>query len=182
MRAEDLPAGLGAFRAITFAASFHWMDRPRVAATARTILEPGGVAVQVDAPSYRSSEWDSSALRFPLPPDDAINALRVRYLGPDRRAGQTIRNTSPDGEDAVFQAAGFAPAETVIVPDGRELVRAADDVVALVLSSSSTAPHLFGERLDSFESELRALLLEASPDGRFSVHLPDNILRIWRPL
>jgi len=28
---------------------------------------------------------------------------------------------------------------------------------------------------------LRALLAEASPVGLFSVRLPDNILRIWRP-
>lgn len=27
LRAEDLPAGLGTFRAATFAQSFHWMDR-----------------------------------------------------------------------------------------------------------------------------------------------------------
>ena len=30
-RAEALPAGLGSFRVVTFDASFHWMDRPRVA-------------------------------------------------------------------------------------------------------------------------------------------------------
>jgi tRNA/tmRNA/rRNA uracil-C5-methylase (TrmA/RlmC/RlmD family) len=35
MRAEDLPASLGAFRVITFAQSFHWMDRPRVASVVR---------------------------------------------------------------------------------------------------------------------------------------------------
>ena len=31
LRAEDLPAGLGSFRVISFAQSFHWMDQPRVA-------------------------------------------------------------------------------------------------------------------------------------------------------
>jgi ubiquinone/menaquinone biosynthesis C-methylase UbiE len=31
MRAEDLSGDLGTFRTATFAASFHWMDRPRVA-------------------------------------------------------------------------------------------------------------------------------------------------------
>lgn len=30
-RAEDLPAELGTFNVVTFAASFHWMDRPLVA-------------------------------------------------------------------------------------------------------------------------------------------------------
>lgn len=29
------------------------------------------------------------------------------------------------------------------------------------------APHLFGDRRDEFEADLRALLLEHAPDGRF---------------
>jgi hypothetical protein len=106
--------------------------------------------------------------------------LRRRYLGSDTRAGQGIRNTSPSGEDGVFRQAGFLPAETVTVPDGRVLERTADDVVAGVFSLSSTAPHLFGDRRENFEAELREILAQASPAGRFSVRLPDNILRIWR--
>jgi hypothetical protein len=42
-----------------------------------------------------------------------------------------------------------------------------DDVVANYLSMSYAAPHLFGERLDGFVADLRALLGEASPSGRF---------------
>jgi SAM-dependent methyltransferase len=112
-RAEALPAGLGRFRVVTFAASFHWMDRPRVASAVATMLDPGGAAVQVDAPGYRPE-------------------------------------------------------------------RTADDIVAQVFSSSGTAPHLFGDRQPDFEQDLRKILARASPAGRFSVRLPDNILRIWR--
>jgi ubiquinone/menaquinone biosynthesis C-methylase UbiE len=36
-RAEDLPGDLGTFRAVTFAASFHWMDRPLVSGIARGV-------------------------------------------------------------------------------------------------------------------------------------------------
>src|SRR5437588_311026 len=53
MRAEDLPGGLGQFRAVTFAASFHWMNRPVVARAVRSMLTPGGAVVQIDAPAYR---------------------------------------------------------------------------------------------------------------------------------
>jgi hypothetical protein len=53
------------------------------------------------------------------PPDEALDQLRRQYLGSDRRAGQGIGNTSPSGEDEVFQQAGFLPAETVTVPDRR---------------------------------------------------------------
>jgi SAM-dependent methyltransferase len=188
-RAEALPAGLGLFRVITFGASFHWMDRPRVARAVRTMLVPGGAAggavVQVDAPGNRAGallgEAPRDGLRYPLAPDAAIGELRRRYLGPDQRAGQSIRNTSPSGEDDVFQAAGFKPARTVIVPDGREIVRTADQVVAERFSLSGSAPHLFGDRIGQFESDLRALLAGTSSSGRFSVRLQDNVLRIWRP-
>ena len=183
-RAEDLPAGLGGFRAVTFAASFHWMDRSRVATAVATMLDPGGAVVQVDAPAYRADELAAETRRgtlpFPPPPDDALDQLRRRYLGRDRRAGRGIRNTSPSGEDAVFRRAGFLPAQMVTVPDQRAVEQTADDIVARVFSSSSTAPHLFSDRRDHFEADVRRVLARASPSGRFSVRLPDNILRIWR--
>ncbi len=183
-RAEDLPAGLGSFRVVTFAASFHWMDRPPVASAVATMLDPGGAVVQVDAPGYRIDELSAKtrqgSLPFPPPPDDALEQLRRQYLGSDRRAGHGIRNTSPGGEDQVFQEGGFLPAETVTVPDQRAIERTADDIVARVFSSSSTAPHLFGDRRDNYETDMREILTQASPAGQFSVRLPDNILRIWR--
>ena len=117
-------AGLGSFRIVTFAASFHWMDRPRVASAVATMLDPG--------------------------------------------------------EDRVFQEAGFLPPETVTVPDQRPVERTIDDVVARVFSTSSTAPHLLGDRQEDYERDMREILTQASPSGRFSVRLPDNILRIWR--
>jgi SAM-dependent methyltransferase len=183
-RAEALPAGLGPFRVITFGASFHWMDRPRVASAVATMLTPDGAAVQVDAPGYRSADLRTATghggLRYPPPPDEAIDELARGYLGADRRAGQGIRNTSPSGEDGVFQAAGFLPARIVVVPDGRELDLSIDRIVAGRFSLSVSAPHLFGDRAVQFEHDLRALLADASPSGLFSVRLPDNILRIWQ--
>jgi hypothetical protein len=41
LRAEDLPAELGRFRVVTFAQSFHWMDRRRVARAVRPMFAPG---------------------------------------------------------------------------------------------------------------------------------------------
>jgi hypothetical protein len=122
------------------------------------MLDSGGAAVQVDAAGYRigelSAETRQGSLPFPPPSDGALEQLRRQYLGSDRRAGHGIRNTSPGGEDQVFLEAGFLPAET--------------------------APHLFGDRRDSYETDMREILTQASPSGQFSVRLPDNILRIWR--
>ena len=58
--------------------------------------------------------------------------------------------------------------------------RTIDDIVASVFSTSSTAPHLFGDRRQDFERDVRGILSRASPTGRFSLRLPDNILRVWR--
>jgi SAM-dependent methyltransferase len=176
-RAEDLPADLGTFGVVTFAASFHWMDRPLVAGIVRRMLEPDGAVVHVDNRHQDGLAPDDA---LPAPPVERIAELRRVYLGEHRRAGQGIRNTSPDDEDAVFRAAGFAGPAVVVVPDGRTIVRPADDLVAETFSLSSTAPHLFGDRLPEFEADLRRLLAEASPDGAFAVRLPDNELKIWR--
>jgi hypothetical protein len=155
-----------------------------VAAAVAAMLDRGGAVVHVDAPGYRPDELAAEARRgslpFPPPPHHALDQLRRRYLGSDQRAGQGIRNTSPSGEDEVFQQAGFLPGQTVTVPDQRALVRTADDVVAGVFSTSSTAPHLFGDRQPDYERDLREILARASPSGRFAVRLPDNFLRLWR--
>ncbi len=176
-RAEDLPADLGTFGVVTFAASFHWMDRPLVAGIIRRMLEPDGAVVHVD---NRHQDGLAADENLPAPPVERITALRRAYLGEDRRAGQGIRNSSPGDEAAVFRAAGFVGPELVVVPDGRTIIRSTDDLVAEALSLSSTAPHLFGDRLSEFEADLRGVLADASPDGRFAVRLPDNELKIWR--
>ena len=168
-RAEALPAGLGTFRVVTFAASFHWMDRPVVAAAVRTMLEPGGAAVQIDPPGYGPS---NEVVR------DGASAVPRRR--PASRAGRsaTPRRT---GRTTCSRPRAFVPMDVVTVPDGRVIERPVDDLVAQALSSSSTAPHLFGDRLDDFVADLRAALLDAHPSGFAELALPDNQLRIWRP-
>ena len=180
------PSPFGAHQRITpasFPGGLHCLGGPFFRELS-LMLDPGGAVVQVDAPGYRaeelSAERRSGTLAFPPPPDDALDRLRRRYLGADRRAGRGIRNTSPDGEDEVFRRAGFLPAETVTVPDRRAVEQTADELVARVFSSSSTAPHLFGDRRDDYEADLREILARTSPAGRFYVRLPDNILRVWR--
>ena len=121
------------------------------------------------SPSSRTVPIDGAR---PAPPVERIAELRRAYLGQDRRAGQGIRNSSPGDEAAVFRGAGFAGPELVVVPDGRTVVRSADDLVAETFSLSSTAPHLLGDRLPQFEADLRRVLAEASPDGAFGFVYP----------
>ncbi|MFE2090477.1 hypothetical protein [Streptomyces sp. NPDC057580] len=70
--------------------------------------------------------------------------------------------------------AGFSGPQRHVVPDGQALERTCDDVVAWVFSMSSPAPHLFGTHRDAFEADVRRLLRELSPSGRFSELRPST--------
>lgn len=176
--AEELPLGFSSFDAITFAASFHWMRRERVAAIVRSMLRPGGAAVHVDTDR---TEPDTTSDAYPAPPHAAIGRLVRDYLGDARPAGQFVGFASPGDEDDVWRGAGFVGPAVVRVADGRVLDRTVDDVVAGTLSMSNSAPHLFGSRLDAFEADLRRLLSAEAAGGFFNVHVPDTILKVWRP-
>jgi hypothetical protein len=144
------------------------------------MLEPGGAFVQVSAPQEDLPEPDRP-LPHPLPPRAAIAALVRRYLGPERRAGQgVLRYGTPGDESAVLRRAGFGDPEIVVVEGHAVVERSIDDLVALVFSTSSSAPHLFGPRLAEFEGELRALLAGATPSGHFVEQLGDAEVRVWR--
>jgi SAM-dependent methyltransferase len=184
-RAEDLPAGLGEFRAAVFANSFHWTDRDRVAATVLAMLAPGGAFVHMSDLKDRSGRSvpppRPPSPSPPAPPYPDIGGLVRRYLGPVRRAGQgTLPGGTPYREDLVLAGAGFAAFERHVVPAGQVVERGPDDVVAWVLSRSDSAPHLFGDALADFERDLRALLRQASPDGRFAECLPATEIMTWR--
>src|SRR5262245_20805637 len=170
-RAEDLPAGLGEFRVVLFAQSFHWTERDQVAATVLGMLEPGGAFAHMS--DLKDPPAEPTTLPYPNPPYEAVGDLVRRYLGPVQRAGQgTIRHGTPNREDLVLAQAGFERFERHIVPAGQVINRSAEDIVAWTFSLSSSAPHLFGDRMADFENDLRALLQQASPDNCFAEHLP----------
>jgi SAM-dependent methyltransferase len=178
LRAEELPAGLGSFRYATFAQSFHWMDRERVARLVFDMLEPGGAFVHVN--TVVANAPPVPRMPYPPPPDAAIQRLATVYLGPVRRAGQgQLRHGTPGDEWGVLRRAGYLPPRVATVPGRRMLEAGVDDIVASVFSASGTAPHLFGDRLPAFEAELRGLLQAASDHGRFSRWLGDIQLDIY---
>ena len=186
MRAEDISPALGRFRVVTFAQSFHWLDRPKVARGVRAVLEPDGACVLVYAMTH-GGVGGADPLPLPRPPRDEIDRLIAAYLGTTRRAGKGIR---PDRErpgddtmladDAVLAGAGFAGPACLTIGPGEVVERDEDAIVASVFSLSYAAPSLFGERKHEFEQDLRALLLQASPGGRFCEELRETRLEVWR--
>lgn len=178
-RAEELPGDLPPMTVVSFAQSFHWMDRRRVAAAARRLVAAGGALVHVGAVTHQGVETDV-AMPHPRPPRQGITRLVRRYLGPQQRAGQGVLIAgTPDGEDTIYRAAGFTGPQHLEVP-GWVVERTAEEIVASVYSLSGSAPHLFADRLGDFDAELRELLAAAAPDGRFSEQIGSISLSIWR--
>lgn len=173
LRAEQLPADLGTFDVIAFAQSFHWTEQMRVAATVRAMLHEGGAFVTVGATTH---EGDGNV------PREAIKELIRSYLGPHRRAGQsTVSDQGPPwNATEALDAAAFGPPVELPVPAGQVYERSEDDIVASVYSQSSSAPHLFGERLREFERDLRALLRKHAPVDGYHEQLRDETLLIRR--
>jgi SAM-dependent methyltransferase len=173
MRAEELPANLGTFDVVTFGQSFHWVDQVRVAATVATMLRAGGAFVTVGATTH---EGDGNV------PREAIKELIHSYLGPVRRAGQGyVSDQGPPWNAAeALDAAGFGPPVELPVPAGQVYERSEDDVVASIYSQSSSAPHLFGERLGEFERDLRGLLRAQAPADGYRERVRDETLLIRR--
>jgi SAM-dependent methyltransferase len=180
LRAEELPADLGMFRLVTFAQSFHWFDRPRVAKAVRGMLEPGGACVHVHATTHQGIE-DETGLAHPRPPYPAITELVRRYLGPVQRAGRGSAPNKVGGQETdIYRGAGFTGPTRIEIP-GWVVARTADEVVAAIFSLSGSTPHLFGARREAFEADLRALLAGTAPDGVFSERMREIAIDIWRP-
>jgi SAM-dependent methyltransferase len=181
MRGEDLPADLGSADLVTFAQSFHWMDRLQVAGIVRDMLVPGGSCVHVHATTHRG-DASVDPLPRPRPPYEEIEALVRSYLGGERRAGRTsLPHGTPQREADVFRQAGFDGPTHFEVPRGEVIERSIEEVMAATFSLSSSTPHLFGAYLPEFEAKLRALLRAASDDGQFCERVRDIAFDVWRP-
>lgn len=180
LRGEDLPADLPQPDVVTFAQSFHWMDRPKVAAVVRGMLAPDGALVHVGATTHKGIDSDD-ALPHPRPPWAAVTALAQRYLGSQRRAGQSVFASwaGVSGEDEIYRDAGFGGPQAFDVP-GPLVERTIEEVAASVYSLSSSAPHLFGDRFVAFDRELRQMLVTESDNGWFSERMRSVTVKIWR--
>jgi SAM-dependent methyltransferase len=161
-RAEDLPTlGLPPTRLVTFGQSLHWTDQDAVLAAVFDLLEPGG-AIAVVSHDIEAGPPPSEA-PAPLIPHDAMHALIRSHLANDSAARPARMDRF---EDAVARSP-FGSARLLHAPGRTDLVRTTDGVISGFLSMSFANPDLFGNDLDAFVADARALLAAASPDGRF---------------
>ena len=157
--------GLGQFALITFAQSFHWTDREAVAEVVYDLLEPGGVLALIG--HEVAGRPRPAGPGAPPIPHEAIQALLDRYLGAERLAGQGRWTLPTERHEEVLTRTRFGRPETGYLEGRDDLFQSVEDVLANVHSMSYAAPPLFGDRLEAFDVDLRALLISISPGGMF---------------
>jgi SAM-dependent methyltransferase len=164
--AEELPAvAPGPYRLVTFGTSFHWTDERSVAEAVYDMLVPGGaLALVCHAGAGRTRPPDPGV---PAIPHDEIEALVRKYLGSTRRAGQGFAPRRTHRFEDVLARTRFGVPGQFSAPGIPDLLRDSESVLSGYLSNSFSAPHLFGDRLDDFTGEVRALLADRSPRSLF---------------
>ncbi len=170
--------GLPPLRVVTFGQSFHWTDRERTAELVYDGLEPGGAIVLV-APAPEARPAPAGPGDPPIP-DAEVQALIARSLGPRKRAGSGFATSHPDRYEDALRRTRFGPPRTIHAPADERIVRDIEGVISGYLSMSYAAPHLFGERLEAFVSELRGLLESKTTTGFFWDWPGDTAILIGR--
>jgi SAM-dependent methyltransferase len=165
--AEDIATmNLGLCRVVTFGQSFHRVRRLEVAEAVYDLLVPGGSLVLIS--HHVDGRPRPADPGYPEIPHAAVRKLILDYLGDGTRHYLTTWN---EGQPARFEETlsqtRFGGSRTIYAPGRPDLIRAIDTVVANYFSLSYAAPRQFGDRRADFESDLRRLLHQHSPDGFF---------------
>jgi SAM-dependent methyltransferase len=166
--AEDIAAlSPGSWRAVTFGQSFHRVRQLEIAEIVYDHLVPGGSLVLI------SHDPDDGRPRPPGPghpevPRASVRELILDYLGDGTRHYLATWNQGQPArfEDTLAQSR-FGGSRTIYAPGRPDLIADIDTVVAHYFSLSYAAPRWFGNRRADFESDLRRLLRDHSPDGLF---------------
>lgn len=167
--AAALPVRPGSLRVVTFGQSFHRVDQLAVLDGVWEALVPGGAVALVAHEFVAAREPTPSG--DPELPNDAVRALVTAHLGPPEPDPPALRFAE------ALTASRFGGATATIVPNGG-VVMGLDAAVHHYFSMSWCAPGHFGAGLAAFEAELRSLLSQVSPAGRFW-EWPGDTIAVW---
>jgi hypothetical protein len=148
------------------------MDEARVAEAVYDMLAPGG-ALALIVHTVEGRPAPPSPGPPPIPHAE-IKALVEKSLGSTRRAGQGVALVGAHRFEDVLARTRFGAPRAIFALGIPDLLRDSESVLSGYLSFSSSAPHLFGDRVEDFASEVRALLRSRSPEGIFTARLLDS--------
>lgn len=153
-RAEDLPAGIGAFDVVSIGRALHWMDREALGPLFTRLVKPGGAIVICGSSSARDgrNEWL-----------DTYNEAR-RVWSDERLWSEAGKGDKTHRElIAMLERLGFHMAETVTVETTHEV--SVSDLAQRVLTFSSSSPAALGDKMDAMLTDIEARLSSFSHSG-----------------
>jgi trans-aconitate methyltransferase len=153
---------------VTICRAFHWLDQAAVLAQLDSqVSTDGAVAIFGD-----NSFWVATS-----PWKAAVRSVIQDFLGEQRRAGASTFQHHNRPYSEIMRESPFNQVEELTVPVKRSWT--ADSILGYLYSTSFSAPHLFGERVQEFDQTVRATLLRFSDADTFE---EDNefLIRIGR--
>ncbi len=157
--AEDLgklKKDVGNFKVATICRAFHWLDQEQVLNDLNNLIkEDGGAAIFSERTFWTGQEeWQQ-----------AVKKVVQRYLGEERRAGKGKFKEPESLWEEVLAHSAFKFVKACEVPVVRNWD--AESIIGYLFSTSSAAPHLFGDQIDRFKEETKNTLLAINPKGAF---------------
>ena len=153
---KDLSLALGQFRLVTMGNSFHWMDRARtLEALYNIVTDGGGIAVVGEG--------------APIPPPPmtpwraAINAVLKRYLGQRPIPWENPGPTPEERHEAYIARSRFKDLASYV--ESFDVEWTVDSIIGNLYSMSFCSRRVLGDRVDAFERDIRAAVLDAEPSG-----------------
>jgi ubiquinone/menaquinone biosynthesis C-methylase UbiE len=159
--AEDFQAAAGVYRLVTIGNAVHWMDGDGVLARCHQWVQAGGGVALLDMPGL----WNPDMGIGDEPWIAALSEVVRRHLGERRRAGSGYYQGVARSHEELLRDSPFkevsSGSTTAIV------TWTLDEVVGYLYSTSFANRDILGDRVDAFESDLRATLIALEPSGRF---------------
>ena len=160
--AEELATlGDGPYRLVTLGSAFHWMDQPRVLDLTYDRTAPGGGVAILGMPGFMQIE--------DIPVGDhiaeVVAAVVRKHLGERRRAGSRFYAPPPKRWEEFL-----AESRYVEIESGLQTFTVSfdvDGVVGLIYSTSFANRRILGDRVEAFEADFRAALLDFDASGRY---------------
>ncbi len=171
-RAEDISFELGRFNLITIGTAFHWMERDNVLKKAYDLIEDKGVLLIVsnisDNPGSQGWTHEEDAWK------EARKKIVRKYLGERRRAGNTLYAPSDRKFKDHLVQSQFGNCEEKVFTHTKTWNL--EEVINHLYSTSYASKALLGDKITSFEADLKAELLKCEPAGIFVEHVKTQLL------
>lgn len=159
---ERLPEEISGLRAAVMGRSFHWMDREAVLAELDRRISPGGGVGLVRTRSLQRPAWR-----------ELVASITDRYVGPRREHAST-------DHVPLLRGSPFSTVEELSV-GAVEHRWNADSIVGYLHSVSHSVPHLFGDRLEQYDAEVREAVAGVLPPGGAIDRIQTEVIIGHRP-